>query len=307
MARKPRLHFSGAVYHVMLRGNAGQSIFLEDEDREHFYALIADGVERFGHRIHGFCLMGNHVHFALQVADVPLSKIMQNISFRYTRWMNKKYGRVGHLFQGRFKAILVEQDTYLLELIRYIHLNPVRAKMVSNIDQYPWSGHATYLGRQVLSWVTTEWVLKQFGVRMFTCRQRYEKFVQAGVMEGRREDFHRGGKDDGRILGEDQFSTTMLNHSVEKKVKLSLNQLIKKVCKQYEVSESELCEVGGTHYLSEARSTIAWLAEKSRQVSLTQVSERLQRDISTLSRGAKNIEKRMKASPELFSWFDGVI
>ena len=156
MARKPRLHFSGAVYHVMLRGNAGQSIFLEDEDREHFYALIADGVERFGHRIHGFCLMGNHVHFALQVADVPLSKIMQNISFRYTRWMNKKYGRVGHLFQGRFKAILVEQDTYLLELIRYIHLNPVRAKMVSNIDQYPWSGHASYLGRQVLSWVTTK-------------------------------------------------------------------------------------------------------------------------------------------------------
>jgi putative transposase len=116
MARKPRLHVPSALYHVMLRGNGGQTIFFADDDWEHFEALVAEGVRRFGHRIHGYCWMSNHIHLAVQVADVPLSRSMQNLTFRYTRWVNKRQGRVGHLFQGRYKAILVEADSYLLEL-----------------------------------------------------------------------------------------------------------------------------------------------------------------------------------------------
>jgi len=105
MARKPRIHLPGGFYHVMLRGNAGQDIFLTDEDRYHLYLLMQEGVERFGHRIHAFCCMSNHIHLAIQVADIPLSRIIQNLSFRHTQWMNKRRRRIGHLFQGRYAAI----------------------------------------------------------------------------------------------------------------------------------------------------------------------------------------------------------
>ena len=162
MARKPRIHLDGALYHVMLRGNGGQSIFLVDDDRDAFEALVAEGVSRFGHRIHAFCWMGNHVHLAIQVADTPLSKIMQNIAFRYTRFINRRAQRIGHLFQGRFKALLVDADSYLLELVRYIHLNPVRAKLVADPADYRWSGHLAYLGKTHKEWLTTDWVLSQF-------------------------------------------------------------------------------------------------------------------------------------------------
>jgi len=130
MARKPRLHYIGAVYHVMVRGNSGQNIFADDEDRYRFYLFLQEGVEKFGYRIHAFCLMNNHVHLAIQVGDKPLSRIMQTLCFRYTQWVNSRQKRVGHLFQGRYKAIVVDADAYLAELVRYIHLNPVRAKIV---------------------------------------------------------------------------------------------------------------------------------------------------------------------------------
>jgi len=210
MARKPRLHEDGGVYHVMLRGNGGQDIFFDDEDRQHFYYLMEQGVARFGHRIHGFCLMGNHVHLAVQVDNEPLAKIMQNLSFRYTRWVNRKKKRIGHLFQGRYKAIMVDRDAYLLELVRYIHLNPVRAKLVCQPQDYAWSGHRAYLGQEALAWLTTDWVYGHFGTRLATCRKRYEAFVSEGCGEGRRDAFHGGGSIDQRVLGNDEFSESVL-------------------------------------------------------------------------------------------------
>jgi REP element-mobilizing transposase RayT len=126
MTRKQRIHIIGGFYHVMLRGNGGMDVFGSDDDRCRFLLLLQEGSIRFGFRLHAFCLMGNHIHLTIQVSDVPLSKIMQNLSFRYTRWFNAKNQRFGHLFQGRYKAILIDDSAYLLTLIRYIHLNPVR-------------------------------------------------------------------------------------------------------------------------------------------------------------------------------------
>ena len=166
MARKPRVYYPGALYHVTLRGNAGQAIFFDNRDRTRFYLLLQEGIERFRHRIHAFCLMSNHVHLAIQVGDIPLSRIMQNLSFRYTRWINWRQNRSGHLFQGRYKAVLVDADAYLLELTRYIHLNPVRAGIVKEPEDSPWSSHRAYLGREVISWLTTDWVLSQFSKRV---------------------------------------------------------------------------------------------------------------------------------------------
>jgi len=120
MARKPWLDSAGCLHHVMARGNARAAIFIDDEDRREFLRLLADGVDRFGRSIHAYCLMGNHFQLAVRTGDVPLSKIMQNLLFRFTRHVNRRYGRIGHLFQGRFKSILVDEQSYLLELVRYI-------------------------------------------------------------------------------------------------------------------------------------------------------------------------------------------
>ena len=147
MARKPRLHVPGGVYHVMLRGNGWKNIFYTQIDRDHLEELVGEGVIRYGHRIHAYCWMRNHIHLAIQVAEEPLSKIVQNFSFRYARWVNKKKREVGHVFQGRYKSILVDKESYLLQLVRYIHLNPVRAGLIDDVKDYRWCSHGAYLGQ----------------------------------------------------------------------------------------------------------------------------------------------------------------
>lgn len=299
MARKPRLHENGGVYHVMLRGNGGQNIFFDGDDHYHFYLLLQQGIARYGHRIHGFCLMSNHVHLAIQVGEEPLAKIMQNLSFRYTRWVNRKQKRIGHLFQGRYKAIMVDRDAYLLELVRYIHLNPVRANLVRQPQTYAWSGHRTYLGQEALPWLTTDWVLSQFGARRAASRKHYEAFMHEGRSEGRRDEFHRGGDNDQRVLGDDRFAEQMLNKSSIPAKRITLDKLIKIVGRDYRLTESDLASAGRERQASEARCVIGWLAQKSGQATLTEVGKRFGRDVTTLSRGVRQLELKAKISKAL--------
>lgn len=299
MARKPRLHENGSVYHVMLRGNGGQNIFFDDDDHHHFYLLLQQGIARHGHRIHGFCLMSNHVHLAIQVGEEPLAKIMQNLSFRYTRWVNQKQKRIGHLFQGRYKAVMVDRDAYLLELVRYIHLNPVRAKLVRQPQNYAWSGHRAYLGQEALPWLTTDWVLGQFSTRLATSRKRYEAFLHEGRSEGRRNEFHCGGDNDQRILGDDRFAERMLNIPCAPVTHITLDKLIKITCHEYQLTESDLASASRSHRASEARCVIGWLAQKSGQITLTEVGKRFGRDVATLSHGVQRLGLTAKTSKML--------
>ena len=299
MARKPRLHENGGVYHVMLRGNGGQDIFFDDDDRYHFNFLLQQGIARYGHCIHGFCLMSNHVHLAIQVGEEPLAKIMQNLSFRYTRWINQKQKRIGHLFQGRYKAIMVDRDAYLLELVRYIHLNPVRAKLVRQPQNYAWSGHRAYLGQEALAWLTTDWVLSQFGTRLATSRKRYEIFLNEGRSEGRREEFHCGGDNDQRVLGDEGFAERVLNLPCAPATHITLDKLINIVCLEYRLAESDLASAGREHLASEARCIIGWIALRSGQISLTEVGKRFGRDVATLSHGVQKLGLKVKTSKML--------
>jgi len=281
----------------MLRGNGGQDIFYSKADRYHFYLLLQQGIERYGHRIHGFCCMTNHTHLAVQVADVPLSSIMQNIAFRYTRWVNRRKQRIGHLFQGRYKAILVDGDSYLLELVRYIHLNPVRAGLVKDPIDYPWSGHRAYLGEEALPWLHTEWVLGQFAKRLDTCRKRYQQFIHAGINEGYRQDFHSGAEDS-RVLADDHFMETIFKQEVGRKAPPpSLTRIIRYVCRCYHTSESALAAPSRTRDLSQARALIAWLARQSGAATLGEVAIRFNRDIATLSRQVGRLEREFRSSP----------
>lgn len=304
MARKPRLHINGGVYHVMQRGNGGQDIFFDDDDRRHFYSLLEQGVAHYGHRIHGFCLMNNHVHLAMQVGEKPLTQIMQNLSFRYTRWMNKKQQRIGHLFQGRYKAILVDQDAYLLELVRYIHLNPVRARLVEQPQDYAWSGHRAYLGQETLPWLTTDWVLGQFGTQPAACRWRYAAFVSERQGEGRRDDFHGGGSIDCRVLGGDDFAEKVLKQPCLSARRITLDKLVKAVCKEYRMDEPSLAVANRTRLASEARHVIGWLAQQSGRITLTEVAKRFGRDVTTLSHGVRQLGLKAKTSSALAKRLD---
>ena len=190
----------GGTYHVTLRGHRGQDIFYEREDRGELYRLLAEGTARFEYRVHAYCLMSNHLHLALEVGRIPLSRGMQNLAFRHTRWINRRQERLGHLFQDRYKALLVDRDVYLLELVRYIHLNPVRAGLVSDPPDYPWSGHRAYLGKEEVAWLSTDWALSQFDERAGIARRRDRAFVRAGTDEGYRDEFHSGAENP-RVLG----------------------------------------------------------------------------------------------------------
>lgn len=182
MARPLRLEFPGAIYHVTARGNACNAIFLDDEDRELFLACLGEAVVRFGWLCHAYCLMDNHYHLLIETPDGNLSQGMRQLNGVYTQRSNRRHGRVGHVFQGRFKAIVVDRDSYLLELCRYVALNPIRAGMVKQIERHPWSSYPATVGLAGRpGWLSTDWVLSQFGKRRAAAQRRYADFVAEGA------------------------------------------------------------------------------------------------------------------------------
>ena len=182
MTRPLRLEYPGAIHHITSRGNAQAAIFLDDEDRNAFFAVLAECIARFGWICHAYCLMDNHYHLLIETPDANLSAGMRQLNGIYTQRFNRRHSRSGHVFQGRFKAILVERESYLLELCRYIVLNPVRAKMVKNVSQYAWSSYPATMGEAPApQWLCTGWILSQFGNRRSVARRRYCDFVAEGV------------------------------------------------------------------------------------------------------------------------------
>jgi REP-associated tyrosine transposase len=291
MARKPRIHLPGGFYHVMLRGNDGQDIFPSDADRFRLYLLLQEGTCRFGYRVHAFCLMTNHVHLLLQAGDIPLSRGMQNLAFRYTRWINWREKRTGHLFQGRFKALLIEGDSYLLELARYIHLNPVRAGMTQNPEDHPWTSHHAYLGEQNIPWLTTDAVLGHFSATAGKARTAYARFVLDGVGEEHRNDFHCGG-DDPRILGSDSFATTALPAEEGIVPRATLDQVKGMIVQIYGVDPAELQSPSQQRHLTEARAMLAWAARQSGAGNLEQVARIVKRGSGSLSSAVRRLNER---------------
>jgi REP element-mobilizing transposase RayT len=294
MGRKPRLHYPGALYHVILRGNAREKVFFANADRYRFYLFLQQGAERYGFRVHAFCLMSNHIHLALQVGEIPLSRIMQGLVGRYTRWINWRKSRIGHLFQGRYKAVLVDADAYLSELVRYIHLNPVRAVMVSDPGEYPWSSHRAYCGNESIPWLTTEFTLGCMSENIAKAQRKFCEFVTAGIAEGHRDEFHGGSETDSRLLGDDAFAEKVLDEAEKKPVRTVLpEKFLEFICTHYGMES--LQELSGRdRKASEARGMAARFALESGACSLTELAGMTGRDISTLSSAAGRIRTREK-------------
>lgn len=178
MPRKPRIEYSGAFYHVITRGNQKQRIFKDSADFQKYLLLLTVYKNRTGSLIYAYVLMNNHVHLLIETKDIPLSKVMQGLNQTYTMYFNKRYHTVGHLFQGRYKAILCDREAYLLGLLKYIHQNPLRAKLTESLDSYPWSSHHVYTGKNnPLSLVDFDTVLRMFSENNGRARRKYREFM----------------------------------------------------------------------------------------------------------------------------------
>ena len=204
MARQLRIEFPGAFYHVTSRGNEKGPVFRTDGDREKFLDYLHSAFKRFRVIILVYCCMENHFHLFLQTPGGNLSKIMHFINSAYTAYFNKIHERAGHLFQGRYKAILVDADDYAQELSRYIHLNPVRAKITELPEQYQWSSYREYIGlREPPVWLNTEFVLRYFGSTEDKASSQYAVFVRAALKKPAKNPFEIVGNSN--ILGSDIF------------------------------------------------------------------------------------------------------
>ncbi|MGB3223857.1 MAG: transposase [Desulforhopalus sp.] len=184
MARPLRIEFPGAVYHVTSRGNARQNIFFDDVDRQVFLKVLGNVVEKYNWLCHAYCLLDNHYHILVETQDPNLSLGMRQLNGVYTQRINIRHHRVGHLFQGRYKAILVEKNVHLLELCRYIVLNPVRASMVNEPRQWQWSSYtATAYAIKPADFLSISWILGQFAKNTNDARKIYRKFVAEGLVK----------------------------------------------------------------------------------------------------------------------------
>jgi len=181
MTRPLRIEFSGALYHVTSRGDRQEDIYLDDEDRTAYLDILKKVCERFNWVVHGYCLMSNHYHLLIETPDSNLSQGMRQLNGVYTQSFNRRHKRVGHVYQGRFKAILVQKETYLLELSRYIVLNPVRAEMVRSAKDWPWSSYRATAGlTEPADFLHVDWILSVFAKRKTLASQRYRAFVTEG-------------------------------------------------------------------------------------------------------------------------------
>ena len=182
MARPLRIELPGGLYHVTSRGNQKEAIFFTEEDRETWLEILARVCGQSNWICHAYCQMVNHYHLIIETPEGNLSQGMRQLNGVYTQYVNRNHDRVGHLFQGRYKAILVERDSHLLELARYVVLNPVRAGMANHVNMWPWSSYPAVMGmKECPAWIDVDWVLRQFDSRRVAAQEKYAEFVQAGL------------------------------------------------------------------------------------------------------------------------------
>jgi REP element-mobilizing transposase RayT len=286
MPRPLRIHVPGAIYHVTLRGNHREDIFFCADDRALLSAIIAEALERFQARLHAYCFMTNHIHALIQVSDVPLSRLMMRIAGLYARRVQKGLGTTGHLFEKRYYPVLVDADEYLLELLRYIHLNPVRAHLVASADEYPWTSHHAYLDRRDEPWVHTEFAWRMFAADRERAVAAYRRFVTnsgSSVSSPLLDCNHN----DRRILGSDDFAARLLGRAWRPRSRKSLDQLISEACSLFAVTQDGLRSCCRAQVLVKARAWVAHQALCERICSLAEVARRFDRDESSLRHGVR--------------------
>jgi len=293
MPRKPRLHVPGGFYHVILRGNHREPLFNTRGDRAYLNAIVGDVATRFGLRILAYCWMTNHLHLALRVGETPLAQPMQRLAMRYSRHVHRDAGQVGHLFERRYRAILVDADRYLLSLVRYIHLNPVVAGMVAEPMAYPWSSHQDYLGRRTVAWLDTDFVLGMFGSTVGAARVRYARFMRVCADDDRAL-FERHEARDARALEPEQPVVAPVEAKPAPVDRETLEQIASRHCERDGITVAELACPSRERRLSRARAAIALEALATDAATLTEVARFFGRSTSALAQSMALAAARTK-------------
>ncbi|HET9861870.1 MAG TPA: transposase [Steroidobacteraceae bacterium] len=270
----------GGVYHITLRGNHQQPIFFEHRDRSLLNKIVARAVGKYGARLHAYCWMTNHLHLVLQAGVESVSRPMHDIAAEYARAMQIRLQTTGHFFERRFHATLVDTDSYMMELLRYVHRNPVTAGLVSRPDSYPWSSHHEYMGTRSCDWLTTDFALALFGSNRASAIRTYRAFVDAEVEEPWEP--ARVMAPGMAVLGGDDFIARMLGARPAARSRQSLNSLVQEACGRFEITEEMLSSPVRNAFAAKVRGWIAFHAARRGIASLAAVARRLGRTEGSL-------------------------
>jgi putative transposase len=323
MPRKARIDSPGAIHHIICRGIERREIFRDDADRDSFVERLGKVILETQTPCYGWSLIPNHFHLLLKTGNVPITTVMRKLLTGYAVTFNRRHRRIGHLFQNRYKSILCQEDPYLLELVRYIHLNPLRAKLFSSmnqLDRYKYCGHSILVGKIKNDWQDANYVLKLFGKRVSSARKHYREFVEKGIAMGRRSDLTGGGllrstggwkalkafrrlkihvKGDERILGNSDFVASVLedqNERLERRYRLQMYGLdVDKVADQvaeiFNLKPEAVLTSGKQPQRVKARSLLCYWVVKELGLSGAYMARRLKISKSAVSRAIVRGEK----------------
>lgn len=284
MARKPRLHVPGGLYHVTLRGNHRQPIFELASDRTRLESTVADASRRDRTVIHAYCWMTNHIHMLVEVRDVPLGRFIQRVASQHARFVQRKLETTGHLFERRYHALLVDTERYLLELVRYIHLNPVRGGLVADPADYEWSSHRDYLGLACRPWVQPHRTLAMLAQDLSDARETYRRFIADALGRALASPLAMTSSGDPRVLGDREFLEQMCTAPAPRPhSRVSLTELIARTCEEYRQPVQAVVSAARTRRLSSVRAEIARRAVDDRIATLSEVARALGRSASAIS------------------------
>ena len=316
MPRKSRIDAPGALHHIIVRGIERKAIFKDRTDRANFLSRLGTILSETATPCYAWVLMHNHVHLLLKTGLTPVATVMRRLLTGYAQQHNRRHRRHGQLFQNRYKSFLCQEDAYLLELVRYIHLNPLRAGVVTDLKalhNYVWCGHSVLMSKVSCDWKDRDYVLRLFGKKLGPARRAYAAFVAKGQAQGRRRDLVGGGllrsvggwaalkgyqrdgvrvKGDERILGSSDFVEKVLkkaNEELEQRTLLQatgpdLAQLIKKIAKYYQIDMEELKTASKARRISLARSVVCYLAVRKLLFSCAEVARALNISPSAVSK-----------------------
>lgn len=326
MPRKARIDAPGALHHIIIRGIEKRKIFKDNKDRNQFVKRLGDILTEAETPIYAWALMPNHVHLLLKTGLTPIATIMRRLLTGYAVYFNRRHRRHGHLFQNRYKSILCQEEPYFLELVRYIHLNPLRAKLVGDIrmlDKYPYAGHSAVVENVARDWQHVDYVLKFFGKSKSSARRAYRNFVKKGVLRGRRPELTGGGlirsvggwavlsvlrdeavrvKGDERILGDTDFVEAVLkeaNEQLERRLRLKaagfdLELVAERVAAVMDIAEELVWEKSRRPRVVDARDLMCFWASTELLMSKTDLAKRLNLSQPAVSIAVRRGEKIAK-------------
>ena len=323
MPRKSRIDAPGGLQHIIARGIDRGKIFQDPTDKRNFLKRLAEILKATETRCYAWAIIPNHFHLLLRTGNTPVATVMRRLLTGHALYYHRRHRRYGHLFQNRYKSILCQEDAYLLELVRYIHLNPLRARLVpklSSLDKYSFSGHSVLMNRRSNDWQDTEAILRLFGEKVSAARRQYRAYVEKGIALGKRDDLIGGGlirsnggwsnvkamrrtkifeKADERILGDGDFVQEVLARAEEKLNRrhalqakgVSLERVADRVAEQFNLQSSELWIPGKHRQRVRAKSLLCYCANRELGVSMARLSRRMNVSVMAVSYAVQRGEK----------------